>query len=144
VVVTSDSAASANTISLRAGTGGSGELLLEIVGTDVLDVFGLSFHLRYPEGLLQFVEGSEGSLLSQSGTVNTSLQVFQSPGELVLGLTRLGGVGGISGTGVVMQLRFTTQGSGSGPLEFGNQQGVDGNGQLLDFLGWIDAQVQVN
>ncbi|REJ74239.1 MAG: hypothetical protein DWQ36_04405 [Acidobacteria bacterium] len=144
IVVTSDSAASAGTVSLRAGSGAAGELLLEVVGTDLQNVYGLAFTLLYPAGLLNFQEGSEGTFLSQSGAVDTSLQVFQSQGELVLGVSRLGDVGGTSGSGVVLSLRFTSAASGTGRLEFVDQDGVDGNGQVMDFLGWIDAQVQVN
>lgn len=142
--VTSDVAASANTVSLRAGTGASGQLSLEVVATDIPDVYGLSFDLSYPTSLLRFVEGSEGEFLSGSGAVDTSLQVFQSNGQLIIGHSRLGSEGGTSGTGVVLRLVFDTIGTGDGRLTFTNTSGVDANGEVLRFLGWIDAGLRVD
>lgn len=138
-------AAAASSISLRRGSGsGTTVLVLEVLASEVSDLYGVAFDLRYPSDLLSFEGATEGDLLSEEGTVATSLQLAESPpGNLVVGVTRLGGVDTVSGSGVVVALEFHSQASGSGTFSFDDNEALDATGNILVDVTWTAGSVQV-
>jgi len=119
-------------------------LALEVRTTGVQDLYGLAFHLAYPVAALRYTGSTEGSVLSAGGTVPTSFQIVDSPpGNLVVGLTRLGKVSGTAGSGTLMTLQLTAAASGTGNLAFSSNVASDSQGNVISGLTWAGGSVQV-
>jgi Cohesin domain len=132
-------------VQLASGAGTQGATLaLEVRTTGVQDLYGLAFHLSYPVAALRFTGATEGTVLNAGGTVPTSFQIVDSPpGNLVVGLTRLGRVSGTAASGTLLTLRLTAAASGSGNLAFSNNVASDSGGNAISGLGWAGGSVQV-
>ena len=118
-------------------------LVLELVAQDVTRVYGLSFDLQYPASVLSFEAAVEEGFLGADGA-DTSLQVAEQPaGNLVIGLTRLGRVQGISGSGVLLSLELRAVGNGSGALRFDANEAFDSEGDPIPSIRWGAGTVQV-
>jgi len=142
-----DSSAGSNSIYLSTGQGGSGSLfVLDVDTQSVTDLYGASFVLEYPNNLLAFRKKSEseGSFLSDGGEFRTDLQVKQrTPGEITVGITRLGEVPGASGSGTLLSLEFTRRSVGSGPMEMVQHNALDQYGVVQADVTWIGGSVTV-
>lgn len=132
-----------NSISLtRVGQGGE-RLSLEVRATGVTELYGVSFDLGFPSAVLDFVDFDEGGFLAGGGAFDTAIQVAESPaGNLVVGATRLGSVGGASGDGVVLVLHFDAIAAGSGPLTFDDPRAFDRNNPQVG-VQFVGGSVQV-
>jgi hypothetical protein len=141
IVFTPQGTGGNNTVTLAAGGATSAStLVLEVRANGVQDLYGVSLDLRYPASLLRFSGSAEGGFLAGTGT---SFQVRESPaGNLVIGLTRLGGVGGASGSGVLLTLRFDALAAGTGAFTVDGPLAVDSGGGPLS-LSWSAGSVQV-
>lgn len=118
-------------------------LVLELVAQDVTRLYGLSFDLQYPASVLSFEAAAEEGFLSADGA-DTSLQVAEQPaGNLVIGLTRLGRVSGISGSGVLLSLELRAVGNGGGTLRFDANEAFDAEGDPMPSVRWGAGTVQV-
>lgn len=133
IVFTPGGSAAADSISLvQTSATTSTTLELDLVANDIDGLYGVAFDLIYPASLLSFVGAEEGTHLSGAdGEASTSMQVSDDGGTLIVGLTRLGIVDGVGGTGVLMTLTFTVTGSGSGQLVFDRARAVDSRGATL-------------
>jgi hypothetical protein len=141
-----DASAGANSIYLSSGGGSGSVFILEVDAQSVTDLYGASFVVSYPDDLLDFTRNSEeeGSFLSESGSVDTDLQVSErTSGEIVVGVTRLGEEPGASGSGNLVSLRFTRRAAGSGPIEMVDQAAVDSFGDVQEDVTWIGGSVTV-
>jgi hypothetical protein len=130
---------------LASGAGTQGATLtIEVRTTGIQDLYGLAFHLAYPVGALRFTGSTQGSVLNAGGTVPTSFQIVDSPpGNLVVGLTRLGKVSGTAASGTLMTLQLTAAASGSGALAFSSNLASDSQGNVIPGLAWAGGSVQV-
>ena len=130
---------------LASGSGTQGPTLsIEVRTTGVQDLYGLAFHLAYPVAALRLTGHTEGSVLSAGGTVPTSFQIVDSPpGNVVVGLTRLGRVQGTAASGTLMTLQLTAAASGSGNLAFSSNVASDSQGNVIPGLTWAGGAVQV-
>lgn len=118
-------------------------LVLELVAQDVVGLYGISFDLQYPSSVLSFEAASEEGFLAEDGA-DTSLQVAEQPvGNLVIGLTRLGRVPGVSGDGVLLRLELRAVGNGGGTLRFDANQAFDSGGDPMPSVRWGAGTVQV-
>ena len=118
-------------------------LELEVRAQSISDLYGVSFELTYPTAVLDFEAFSEGEHLSGGG-VETTLQVYESrPGRIVVGLTRLGDVGGTGGSGELLTLRFPGAAAGSGAIGFVDGQAYGPSGASLDGVSFAGGTVQV-
>lgn len=144
ITFTASGGAGANSIALASGAGGTTTtMVLEIRANDVQDLYGLSFDLAYPQQQLRYDGPTEGTFLNQSGA-QTSLQVApgSGAGTLVVGLTRLGGVTGVTGSGVLLSLRFTAIGAGSGNFGFSRNSTFKSDGTTVGST-WSAGSVNV-
>jgi hypothetical protein len=97
-------------------TPGSGDTVCAQVNvTDVTDLYAASFDISYDPLVLDYTGTTEGSFLSQD-TKPTSMQAAplnneESTGQIVVGVTRLGDVGGVSGSGNLATVCFNVTGS---------------------------------
>lgn len=131
-----------NAVSLATGVGtDANNLFLDVRATSVQNLYGVSFDLRVPT-LLRFTGRTQGTFLSAGG-VQTSFQVTESPaGNLVVGLTRLGGAAGVDGSGLLMTLQFSANSAGTGAFEFANGAAFGAGGARLD-TSFVAGSVQV-
>ncbi len=116
-------------------------LVLELRATGVSDLYGVGFDLTYPAAL-RYEATTEGTWLSSAGAVLTSLQVGPASNRLTVGLSRLGSVGGVSGDGVLLSLRFSAVAAGSGALEFSNAEAFNSTTTAFT-VQWIGGSVSV-
>ena len=119
-----DAAVAVDGVSLRPGAGTGGlRLEVEVRVDNVSGVFGMAFDLVFPSGLLEYSGFSEGSFLGIDGA-STAVQVSDTgQGRLIVGATRLGRVGAVSGSGVVLTLVFQATAFGSGALDLRGERG---------------------
>lgn len=77
------------------------------------------FHMRYDPRVLRFDRAEEGSFLGDDGRSTAFFAAADSTGRaVVVGLSRLGRVGGIRGDGRLCRLYFTAIGTGDAGLAF--------------------------
>ena len=116
-------------------------LTVELRAAQVTGLYGAAFDLDYPTAALTFTSASVGTFLGTSGQV--SMQVVEStPGHLVVGVTRLGQVAGVDGSGVVLQLVFTPVAAGSGPFTFSRNAAFASTGSPMN-VSWGAGTVTV-
>ena len=143
IVFTPSGTAGANSVALVSGSGSSGTtLILTVRVTQVTGVYGVAFDLVYPSAQLQFADATEGSFLS--GTA-TSFQFSETTaGRVVVGISRLGAVAGVSGSGDLMTLRFTSRGvAGSGALSFQSHTAFNSTAKAISGVTWLGGSVTV-
>jgi hypothetical protein len=139
-VFTPDSAPGAGSLSLATGAGSNAtSLFLEVRVTGVQDLYGVAFDLSFPDAQLQFAGVTAGAALAQ-GAAQASVS---APGNLVVGLSRLGQVGGFSGNGVLAILRFDAKAAGQGRFVYSRNQAFRPTGQPLTPVTWVGGGVQV-
>ena len=81
--------------------------------------------------MVAFDSFEEGTLLNSDGaTVNTLVSEPQS-GTLVIGVTRVGAVPGITGSGTLIVLRFNAVAPGSTAVAADNSGAFDSSGMAL-------------
>ncbi len=118
----------ASTITLVRQGSDPNRLSLAVQANQVTDLFGVSFDLRFPSAALRYGGFDEGTFLPAGG-FDDSYQVSESPdGNLVVGATRLGAVGGATGSGTILTLHFDAVANGNGQIAFAQPQAFDRNG----------------
>lgn len=133
----------AASVTLASGAGsGPTTLVLELRANQVSDLYGLSFDLTYPSAQLRYDGAMEGGLLSAGGQPTSLLISPIAPGTLVVGFSRLGAVAGAEGSGVLLTLRFTAVGAGTGVFGFARNSALDSSGASLP-LTWGGGSVLV-
>lgn len=134
-----------NGVGLATGAGGSATVLqLELRANEVQNLYGVSFDLRYPDLVLRYDSATQGTALSGGGAVATTFQAVESPaGNLVVGLTRLGAVPGMTGSGPLLTFQFSVRAAGSGSFTFVTPSAVTPDGQPLAGVTWVAGTAQV-
>jgi general secretion pathway protein D len=106
----------------------------------VVDVFmegadnvgSFPFHLRYNPQVLEFqAPAQEGGLMSADGTNTVFLAPDTGGGEIVVGLSRLGGGSGASGTGTLARFQFQAIGAGNAGFAFTGASVMDPQAQKM-------------
>ncbi len=124
---------------LRNGSSTLTHLVLEVRTQDVSSLYGVAFDLEYPAAQLDYLTFSDGGFLGSS----TSVQVVESSdGTISVGITRLGAVGGVGGSGNLLTLEFGAIGNGQGAFDFPIQTPIDNQGNPLAIT-WLDGVVDV-
>jgi hypothetical protein len=103
---------------------------VDVVITDVNDVFTVSFDLAYDGTLLDYLNLTEGNFLDEGGTVPTSFLVSEQSGRIIVGASRLGQVGGVNANGdeILMSIAFRVKKSGSDSVSFENNDIINFSG----------------
>ncbi len=141
--VSLDASAPTSGISVGSGDGTSGTRLeVDVIATDV-SIYGIAFDLVYPSSIVSYSGSADGVFLGGDGS-GTSIQVSDTgAGRLIVGATRLGNVGVITGSGVVLTLVFQATSIGSGTLSFEANEAVGGVGEDLT-LSWSGGTIRVS
>jgi hypothetical protein len=138
ITYTAGSAASQNGIAVVQGTGGNANtLVLEVRANGVTDLYGVAFDLTFPGNLLQNASISQGAFLTGG-----SFQYAASSGRLVIGLSRLGAVRGVAGSGVLLTASFSATAAGDGTIAFANNAAFDSTGAPIPIT-WSGGSVHV-
>jgi hypothetical protein len=132
-----------NSLALVEGSGSSAtRLFVTVRATQVTGLFGVAFDLVYPNGVMKFEGATEGSFL---GGTATSFQ-FSEPttGRLVVGLTRLGAVSGVNGSGDLLTLEFTPVGpAGVETFAFQSNSAFDATARQISGVSWFGGSATV-
>lgn len=97
------------------------EFSLDVSVNGVSDLYAAPFYLTYDPKLLRFISAKEGSFLGQDGNSTTFLfSNDANRGRIIVGLTRLGQVKGVSGSGSLMRVDFKAIETGSISIGFDN------------------------
>ncbi len=121
-----------------------GPVVLNIVLTGGVDVYGWQFTLNFDPSLLQAVGVTEGSFLSAGGgTFFDGGTIDNTGGHISFAAdTLLSAVPGVSGNGVLASIQFNAIAAGSAALSFGDVLMLDSN--LADIsVQWIDRSLTV-
>lgn len=130
-------------LSLARGAGTTADVLeLELRADGVQGLYGVAFDLRYPAQILRFESLTEGPFLGTGGVATSAHGVVAGDGTVVVGVTRLGAVSGVNGSGVIATLRFAAVAAGEGALSFEDNAAIDPEGVILD-LSWRAGTVRV-
>jgi len=133
-----------NSVVLEQRSAGVDRLTLSVRMVEVQNVYGAAFEISYPQNLVRFSNFSQGGFLSGDGAP-VSIQVAENPvGNLIIGATRLGNVGGISGTGDLLLLNFNAVAPGSGRMNFRNASLRDPANNVIPGVQFIGGNVQVS
>lgn len=142
ITFTPSGTAAGNSVSLSRQGQSTTVLTLQVDANQLTDLYGVSFDLRFPTAALTFTGFTEGGLLNAGGAA-TSAQVVESPpGNLVVGISRLGAVGGVTGSGTLLTLNFSAVASGNGALTFAGPQAFSSGGTIASTQ-FIGGSVQV-
>jgi hypothetical protein len=134
VTFTPSTAAGAGSIALAMGADSTPtKLVLEVRSGGVQDLYGVAFDLQYPANLLQLTQVTQGDLLA-GGTFQ---QTSTATGNVVIGVSRLGVVPGVSGAGVIARLEFKPLVTGNGVLSFSRNAALNSKGIPISGVTWI-------
>ncbi|HZF11460.1 MAG TPA: cohesin domain-containing protein [Thermoanaerobaculia bacterium] len=138
IAFTPAAAAGAGSLSLARGAASTTtKLVLEVRSGGIQDLYGVAFDLQYPANLLQLTATTnQGSILS-TGT----FQETHTSGNVVVGVSQLGLVPGVSSAGVVFQLEFTPLASGTGLFSFTRNSALNSSGASIGGVTWIAGSV---
>ncbi len=97
------------------------QFILSIEADQVKDLFSAPFYLKYDPQFLEFIGLTEGKFLNKDGKPTVFIySVDPDTGQVIIGLSRLGDVGGISGSGVLALATFKAKNSGTATMAFQN------------------------
>jgi hypothetical protein len=90
------------------------------------NVFAIPFDINYDPNILEVTGLREGAYLKKGGGQTTFLNsIDKAGGKITVGLTRLGRIGGVSGSGAVMSVDFKALRRGTASLSFTNGRPMD-------------------
>jgi hypothetical protein len=134
VTFTPSAAAGAGSIALAMGADSTTtKLVLEVRSGSIQDLYGVAFDLQYPANLLQLTAATPGDLLPGASFQQSST----ATGNVVIGVSRLGIVPGVSSAGVVARLEFKPLVTGTGVLSFSRNAALDSKAVPISGVTWI-------
>lgn len=133
----------ANTVSLQLNASTGNRLDLDVRLTTVDNVSSMAFDLVFNPGVLSYVSVAEGTFFNQDGEA-VSVLVDENPtGRLIVGVARLGDVGGVGGTGVALTLTFNGAGNGGSALGFEGSSLLDPDLDPVGGVQWFGGDAAV-
>jgi hypothetical protein len=137
VTFTPAAPAGAGSLALAMGAASTPtHLVLEVRSGGIQDLYGVGFDLQYPSNLLQLTQVAAGPLLS-GGVFQQSAM---GTGNVIVGVSRLGPVAGVSDAGVIATVEFKPLVSGTGLFSFSRNTALDSTGKPLTVT-WIAGSV---
>ncbi len=96
---------------------------------NIADTFYSAIDITYDPNILEFQGALEGTFLNRHGADPTSFQTALQngkPGRIIVGISRLGRIGGVSGGGTLLSLSFKAIRSGTTTLAFADPKAIRG------------------
>jgi len=129
------------------GTVKPGETFMRTINAEnVGNTFYVGFDLTYDASVVEYLDATEGSFLNKNRSNSTSLQnalVNGTQGRVAVGLTRLGPIGDVSGSGMLLTLTFKAVGPGITRLAFQHPRGLKNSDNQDVTSSWEDGTVTV-
>lgn len=142
ITFSEDGSPGANTVFMTDAPSAATTLTLEIRANQMDHVRGFGFDVVYPTNLLTFQSATQGDFLGEADVVDL-LTSERTPGTVIVGITRFGSNRtAVSGSGLVVTLNFASVGSGSGQIEFENEQAFR-EFSSLTHADWLGGTVSV-
>jgi hypothetical protein len=133
----------------RTGVGSTCNVLeLELIVTDVANIFTVEFTLQYSESTVRYAGVNTALSILESDGTQVATIVNESPGEAQISITRLGGAqGGIDAIGQQTLAKVLLSRAGTvgaiGSLVFTETKFFDGDRNEIPGIGWSGGQVFV-
>ena len=126
-----------DSILLTMTASSSSSFTLVLSANNVSDLFGYGLDLVFDPAIIAFVSFEAGTFFDGQDVSVTTQVVESAPGRLVIGQSRVGAVPGVTGTGAMLLLNFTTVSAGSTPVTLEDAAAFDSTGEALviRFLG---------
>ncbi len=132
-----------NTVSLQLNNTSGNRLDLDVRLTSVDNVASMAFDLTFNPAVLSYVSFTEGEFFSQDGEP-VSVLVDENPtGRLIVGVARLGNVGGVNGTGISLTLTFNGVSNGGSFLNFEGSSLLDPDLNAISGVQWFGGDASV-
>lgn len=97
------------------------EFTLSIQADQTRDLYSAPFYLQYDPQVIELISLTEGKFLNQDGKPTAFIySVDPDTGRVIVGLSRLGEVGGVSGSGALASATFRAKKPGTALLTFQN------------------------
>lgn len=134
----------ANTVSLQLNASTGNRLDLDVRLTSVNNVSSMAFDLVFNPAVLSYVSFTEGTFFDQDGQP-VSILVDENPaGRLIVGVARLGDVGGVGGTAAALTLTFNGAGNGGSALRFESSSLLDPDLNPVAGVQWFGGDASVS
>lgn len=89
------------------------QITVQVNVVNVVNLFGAPFYLGYDPARLDVVSATEGGFLNNDGQSTVFLNSIDSQkGQIIIGLSRLGPIGGVSGSGTLATITFRAKAAG--------------------------------
>jgi general secretion pathway protein D len=106
---------------------------VDVVSAGVSNLYSAPFIFSYDPDILDFDGASEGHLLKSDGKLTSFLAINGSNNrQITVILSRVGNVGGVSGSGTLVSLTFKAKKQGTAKLGLSAVHFTDPSGRLLD------------
>jgi general secretion pathway protein D len=97
------------------------EFTLRIQADQARDLYSAPFYLQYDPQTLEFINLAEGKFLNQDGKPTAFIYSVQpDTGLIIVGLSRLGEIAGVSGSGILALATFRAKNPGQATIAFQN------------------------
>ncbi len=127
------------------GVGKEFEVSVEVSNSS--DIFSAAFDVAYDPDIIEYMSTTEGTMLSEESSVTTSMLVSlenDTEGRLVAGVTRLGQVGSVMGSGTVITFSFRGVSAGTSEISFGSPRGLlNETGSEVEIGEWKDTSITI-
>jgi len=104
---------------------------IDINISDVFDLYGWEFRLRWNSTLLDVVNVTEGSFLKQGGNTFFTFKTNNTAGYILVDCTLLGSILGVSGNGMLATVEFYVESAGESILDLYNTILVNSQEQTI-------------
>jgi len=119
-VLATDSVQQTTTISISPATVTSQvgcNFIINITISDVTDLYGWEYKLKWNNTLLDATDSAEGPFLKSGGDTFFSAKINNTAGFMLVDCTLLGNVLGVSGNGTLASVTFFVKNSGKCPFD---------------------------
>lgn len=90
------------------------QLTVQVNVANAINLFGAPFYLLYDPSRLDVVSATEGGFLKSDGQSTVFLNSIDAQkGQVIVGLSRLGSIGGVSGSGNLAAITFRAKATGA-------------------------------
>ncbi len=114
---------------------------------NVEKTFYASLDLVYDPNVLEYLAATEGTFLNKNGSETTAFQAALEngkPGTITIGISRLGAMGGVSGSGTLFSLSFRAVGPGTTALALADPRGLrSSSNEEVNIESWEDGLITV-
>jgi cohesin domain-containing protein len=141
ITFTAASAGPGIVLAQGAGTTSS-SLTVDVRAASVTGLYGIAFDLDYPTAIVHGQSATLGTFLGTSSQV--SMQITETtPGHVVIGISRLGTLPGVNGSGIIASFVFTPVANGTGPFTISRNTAFASNGSAIS-VPWAAGTVTVS